>query len=1156
MSASVTAYSLLTNPILGTTGTGLDQFVAAIVSDPGLAGASTAEDIAAGANAANALNALLVQAINATGTGTDKVFTAAEVVQINTYIRTNLLSQWNTARGADSGAAETGIYRVVGEGASDSYRGARLVDTVINGIYHVGSTIQNGQFLGSDNKPYASTEQVAKYLTQFYTDHSTSNSGLDRLTDLMMADSGLAKNNPDAKIAAGIDAANGIVKLIVQGIAATGVGSDGSISAADVVAIQQWIRADQSRNDQFVALHGDDENGVETGFHLIQGDGGSSTMFGRNLVNTVADGMFHIGFSVNGDGTRLVNEDGDDNQTISDVADWINYFLADPSTTGTGLDRIVDEIMRDRGLARCTDADQIVEGAKAADGLNQLIADAIAATGAMTDGWITIDDLYRMNAWIRADDDRYTRFLELHGDDEGDEETGFHLVQGDGGSTRYFGEDLINTVADGMYHVGFEIENGRFLNEDGDENQTLADVSAWLNALYAGKTLVQGTERGDRINGTSGSEHILGEDGNDTVDGGGGGDLIYAGWGDDSVRGGGGTDILYGQGGRDSLDGGDGSDIYRVTGAESDGWCGFGDYDSYRDSGATGTDRIEATGPGDVDIGLSSFGPTSGIEVIDATGATGAVRVLGDWEANRLDFSATQFVGRITIDGGYGDDSIVGTSGSDTIVGGGGDDELDGGSGSDRYVVSGNEKGGWSSFGGYDTYEDSGASGTDTIAAIGDGDVDIGLTGFGAESGIEVINASGATGAVRLLGDWESNALDFTGVSIVGSVTIDAGYGNDTVIGTSDADVIVGGGGDDELDGAEGGDSYVVKGNEKGGWSKFAGFDVYADTGTTGTDTIQAIGKSNVDIGFAGFDSQSGIEVIDGTRAKGSVTLLGDWSDNVLDFSTVTLVGGNVVINGAGGNDEITGNAQANTIAGGIGDDWLDGGDGGDTYLVTGNEKGGWSSFNGYDTYADSGSTGTDTIRAVGKSKVDIGLAGFDADSGIEIIDTSGAKGVVRIVGSWESDDFDFSDVTFVGKQPLINGGGGDDTITGNGQANLIAGGDGNDELTGGAGKDIFRFDRALNTWGNVDTITDFAVPGDTIQLDDAVFRKVGKAGALNAAAFTIGSAAGDSSDRIIYDSGTGALLYDADGTGKAEAVQFAQLSTGLGLTAADFQIV
>jgi serralysin len=44
--------------------------------------------------------------------------------------------------------------------------------------------------------------------------------------------------------------------------------------------------------------------------------------------------------------------------------------------------------------------------------------------------------------------------------------------------------------------------------------------------------------------------------------------------------------------------------------------------------------------------------------------------------------------------------------------------------------------------------------------------------------------------------------------------------------------------------------------------------------------------------------------------------------------------------------------------------------------------------------------------------------------------------------------------------------------------------------------------------------------------------------------------------DRIIYNSATGALGYDQDGTGAAAQTKFATLPTGLGLTEVHFQMV
>jgi hypothetical protein len=126
----------------------------------------------------------------------------------------------------------------------------------------------------------------------------------------------------------------------------------------------------------------------------------------------------------------------------------------------------------------------------------------------------------------------------------------------------------------------FEICDGRFLNEDGDVNQTLDDVATWLNFFYNEATIVAG------------------------------------GWGDDM------------------LSEGAGNDVFRVTGNDADD-CSFGGYDKY--DGGAGTDRIVAYG-GNVDIGLTAFSATNGVETIDATSATNRVRLLGNLDDNVLDF--------------------------------------------------------------------------------------------------------------------------------------------------------------------------------------------------------------------------------------------------------------------------------------------------------------------------------------------------------------------------------------------------------------------------------------------------------------------------------------------------------------------------------------
>jgi len=56
----------------------------------------------------------------------------------------------------------------------------------------MGFEIVDGKFLNEDGDPNAKAAQVASWLNQFYTDHSKTNTGLDRIPNLIMADGGLA----------------------------------------------------------------------------------------------------------------------------------------------------------------------------------------------------------------------------------------------------------------------------------------------------------------------------------------------------------------------------------------------------------------------------------------------------------------------------------------------------------------------------------------------------------------------------------------------------------------------------------------------------------------------------------------------------------------------------------------------------------------------------------------------------------------------------------------------------------------------------------------------------------------------------------------------------------------------------------------------------
>ncbi|WP_112664208.1 cadherin domain-containing protein [Microvirga flavescens] len=144
----------------------------------------------------------------------------------------------------------------------------------------------------------------------------------------------------------------------------------------------------------------------------------------------------------------------------------------------------------------------------------------------------------------------------------------------------------------------------------------------------------------------------------------------------------------------------------------------------------------------------------------------------------------------------------------------------------------------------------------------------------------------------------------------------------------------------------------------------------------------------------------------------------------------------------------------------------------------------------------------------------------------------------------------------------IFRGGKGKDVLTGTAGADRFYGALGNDIMTGKTGQDVFVFNTKPHKKTNRDTITDFSVADDTIWLDNAVFKKLGKKGsedapaALNKKFFKIADKAKSKTDYLIYDKKKGILYYDEDGSGSKAAVEIAKLPKKLKLTAADFFVV
>ena len=142
---------------------------------------------------------------------------------------------------------------------------------------------------------------------------------------------------------------------------------------------------------------------------------------------------------------------------------------------------------------------------------------------------------------------------------------------------------------------------------------------------------------------------------------------------------------------------------------------------------------------------------------------------------------------------------------------------------------------------------------------------------------------------------------------------------------------------------------------------------------------------------------------------------------------------------------------------------------------------------------------------------------------------------------------------SFIGSQKddILNGGNGADTLNGH---------LGNDILIGNAGADIFVFNTKLNATTNVDIIQGFEQGVDVIHLDKKIFTKLKAIDLSTDNIYLVGNDrdTDEKNEFLVYNSSTGALSYDADGTGTRAPIQFATilLGTGQTLSGDDFMIV
>jgi Ca2+-binding RTX toxin-like protein len=421
---------------------------------------------------------------------------------------------------------------------------------------------------------------------------------------------------------------------------------------------------------------------------------------------------------------------------------------------------------------------------------------------------------------------------------------------------------------------------------------------------------------------------------------------------------------------------------------------------------------------------------------------------------------------------------------------------------------------------------------------------------------------------------------------ILGTDEDDVLYGTrgpDRILGLAGDDRLVGGDGHDTLVGGEGSDTLLGgRGNDV----------LYADLsdivdGGAGRDTqvVTALGEVTF-----GVTAGAGVETLilaDYTRPAGGSDNAASANGNELDNLIRDEGPGNLHLSGAGGNDTLIGGEGGNAFffngSGGSSDfgrDRVDGG-GDIDFLVF--EFGTASAvnvdFRSGTARSDEGSVRFRNIEVVigtnGDDRVIAGKAGIHAE---------GADGDDTLIGGSGNDTlggdggFDHP-VTGTGDD-LIFGRGGDDVINGHdgndsldGGAGVdrllgevgddtLSGGPGNDTLEGGDDADYFVFASAGEA--NADTVVDF-VPGTDRFIFDAgscgPFSAIGPQGDWEAGDERFHAAAGaesghDPSDRVIYDTSSGNLYYDADGSADGEAVLVATLGSAPGLTASDITVI
>jgi Ca2+-binding RTX toxin-like protein len=658
--------------------------------------------------------------------------------------------------------------------------------------------------------------------------------------------------------------------------------------------------------------------------------------------------------------------------------------------------------------------------------------------------------------------------------------------------------------------------------------------------------------------------------------GGGGNDTITGNDDANRLEGMGGNDTLDGGLGADTLVGGAGNDVYHLYDLTN------GAFDTVNELAGQGTDMVLV-----MSTGTPTYTMTANVENGAIVGHdTNNVWLIG----NNLDNTLYDDIGPNTLKGG---------AGNDHFIPGAGQDDLYGGTGNDSYELNDRTYDNQDQVFSYDYVTENAGEGSDFVYVTAIHDSDFGQDYYALTANVEGGELLGSINFDLYGNDLDNRLFGNTGANVL------TGYGgNDKLIGQVGDDTLYGGGGNDSyyledlipsdgitlahydtvIEDANGGSdsvfvtaiddpgslsegytlgdniengvitgslAFYLEGNDLANQLKGNGANnsLYGDAGNdtldggAGADTMEGMAGNDVYVrdhvndvvdesvaGSSGVDTvQSAltINLTDATHFKGAV------ENAVLTGAANVNVTGNLFAN------VLTGNSGANLINGMAGADAMRGMGGNDVYTRD----------NAGDIVDESlaGSNGFDSVR----SSLTINLADAAHFKGaIEAATLTGAANV-NLTGSGLNNT-----LTGNGVGNVINGGAGIDNLRGLGGNDGLVGGTGNDTLAGGNGNDVFLFNSALHNTANVDAITDFSAPNDTIWLDNAVFTALGATGALAASAFHLGAAATDTAHRILYDSSNGWLRYDADGSGASAAIHFATLTTHPAITSADFVVV